>query len=239
MSSSNALREAKKREKAQEQIDANLASSVEMVEVNGKETAYTPLRPMDSYSTKFMTPKDQIVLAIDKVDAPEVKAGMMPQIADCSGYLDGSKEIFDYATHLSLNDGDNDAFKCLKLKMSAHGLRKYSFIELDEATHTVTKDDYVLSYMKRIGDEGIGFVFDLYDNGEVSGDPNVPSISASIELTKEKVGRDTKIRWEYVITMHSCENKKPKDVIIKSEYLKIQAFMRAILVTFGILPSNL
>lgn len=239
MSSSNALREAKKREKAQEQIDANLASTVEMVEVNGKETAYTPLRPMDSYSTKFMTPEDQVVLAVDKVDAPEVKAGMMPQLAENAGYLDNLTEVFDYATHLSLNDGDAGAFSSLRHKMSAHGLRKYSFIELDESTHGVTQDDFVLSYMRKVGEAGIAFVFDLYDGGVLSDNSDVPSISASIELSKEKAGHDIKLRWEYVIAVHSSENKKPKDADIKSEYLKMQAFMRAIIVTMGILPTNL
>lgn len=238
MSSSNALREAQKRERAQEQIDANLSTPIEMVEVNGKETALTRLFPMDSYSTKFMTSQDQVVLAVDKVDAPEVKTGMMPQVPDTSGFICTDGEVFDYSTHLSLNDGDNDAFKSLRLKMGAHPRRKYAFEEMPEGLG-FEKGDFVLAYMSRIGEDGIGFMFDMYDNGVVSGSPEIPSATASIELSKEYVDKVPQVKWEYVITMHSNENKKPKDATIKSEYLKLQSFMRAIIVTLGILPSNM
>lgn len=237
MSSSNALREAQKRERAQEQIDANLSTPVELVEVNGKETALTRLYPMDSYSTKFMTSQDQVVLAVDKVDAPEVKTGMMPQVSNTEGFLCSDAEIFDYSAHLSLNDGDTDAFKSLRLKMEAYPWRKYVFEETPEGLG-IRKEDFVLAYMSRVGEEGIGFMFDMYDNGTISGDPDVPSATASIELTKEYVDNAPQVKWEYVITMHSAENKKPKDATIKSEYLKLQSFMRAIIVTLGILPSN-
>lgn len=239
MSSSNALREARKRERAQEQIDANLSCTVELTEKAGKKTALTRLYPMDNYSTKFMTPADQVVLAIDKVDTPEVKAGMMPQESDSSQYLDSTAIVYDYATHLSLNDGDPDAFKSLKSKMQSHPLRMYAFKELP-AEIGIASDDFVIAYMKQVSPTGIGFMFDMYDKGEVSGNIDVPSATASIELSKERSENgEYVLKWEYVITMHSEENKKPKDTVIKSEYMKLQAFMRAIIVTLGILPSNL
>lgn len=239
MSSSNVIREAKKREKAQEQIDANLSLGVEEADKSGRKVALTKLFPMDSYSTKFMTPADQVVLAVDKVDAPEVKAGMIPQDSDTSQYVDGQSEVYDYATHLSLNDGDADAFRSLKFKMQAHPVRMYAFAELPDGTG-MKEDDFVIAYMKQISATGIGFFFDLYDGGEVSGNEDVPSASASVELTKEADENGNPfIKWEYVIVMHSGENKKPKDTVVKAEYLKLQAFMRSIIVTLGILPSNL
>lgn len=238
MSSSNAIREAKKHEKAQQQIDANLSCGVEVAEKNGQEVMLTKLHPMDNYSTKFMTPADQVVLAVDKVDAPEVKAGMMPQDPDTSKYLDSGHEIYDYATHLSLNDGDVDAFKSLRLKMESHPFRMYAF-ETPPEEVGISQDDFVIAYMKQISANGIGFMFDMYDGGEISGNAKVPSATASIELSKDMNEGGPVLKWEYVIVMHSGENKKPKDTVIKSEYLKLQNFMRSIIVTFGILPSNL
>lgn len=236
MGTSNAVREAKKKEKAQEQIDANLSKHSSEIEFNGVTVRDTPLSLMDAYSTKFMTAKDQLLLAIDKIDAPEVKAGMTPQEPLDSSYL-GNGEFSDYATRFSLNDGDSDALRCIKLKLEGVGMRRYHFDEPQEDQHC-DADDYVLVYMNKFGGSGVRFSFDLYDGGELSGSEDVPSVSALIELSRAPERR-TGLLWEYVIVVHSNENKKPKDALIKSEYLKMQEFMRSIAVSMGILPTNL
>lgn len=238
MGTSNAIREAKKRAEAQDQIDANLSMPAEVKEDNGATIITTRLFPMGSYSTKFMTADDQLVLAVDKIDAPEVKVGMTPQAADTARYLNPNAEVYDYATHLSLNDGDPAAFKTISSKMEASTLRKYMFETVPE-DRGITEDDFVLFYLRKIEGDGIGFTFDMYDGGKISGSESVPSATASIELSKEYTERGVRLHWEYVVIMHSDENKKPKDALIKSEYLKLQEFMRAIIVTLGILPSNL
>lgn len=255
---SNAIREAKKRQHAQEQIDANLALVPCAKEMFGQEMIVTPLSRMDTYSTKFMDVKDQVVLAVDKIDAPEVKAGMIPTKVDISNYLIGEKEaekvkasleadntedspqseiLYDYATTLSLNDGDLGAFKTMRAKIT-NDVKRYYFFETIQEDQVCSKDDFVIAYLKKTSETGIGFVFDLYDKGELSGHELIPSASAAVVLTKKSDRRED-IVWEYVITMHSAENKKPKDAVIKSEYLKLQEFMRPIIVSMGILPSNL
>lgn len=260
MGTSNAQREAKKRQVAQAQIDRNLSFKSEDKDVMGETMLATPLALMETYSTKFMDVGDQLVLAVDKIDAPEVKAGMIPRKADLSHYFyeepeeeeaavvdpaatededteEASDPIYDYATALSLNDGDYNAFKTLSAKITADKRRYYFFDEIEEGMVTA-KGDYVIAYVKKVGANGLGFVFDLYDGGEMSGNELIPSASASVVLTK-KGNRKEDVVWEYIITMHYNENKKPKDAAIKAEYLKLQEFMRSIIVTMGILPSNL
>lgn len=255
---SNAIREAKKRQHAQEQIDANLALVPYIKDMFGQEMIVTPLSRMDTYSTKFMDVKDQVVLAVDKIDAPEVKAGMIPTKVDVSNYLIDANEVekvkasletdntedspqpeilYDYATTLSLNDGDLGAFKTMRAKI-ANDVKRYYFFEAIQEDQVCSEDDFVIAYLKKTSETGIGFMFDLYDKGELSGHELIPSASAAVILTKKSDRRED-IVWEYVITMHSAENKKPKDAVIKSEYLKLQEFMRPIIVSMGILPSNL
>lgn len=238
MSSSNAMREAKKRERAHAQIDENVSAPTEETKVLGEDALLVHLYPMDSYSTKFMTQQDQMVLAVDKIDAPEVKAGMMPQDPITSRYMDPHAQIYDYVTRFSLNDGDPDAYKTLMSKLSTYPLRKYQFRELSENSD-VTLDDFAIVYMRNIGRDGLAFVFDMYDGGELSGNAGAPSASVFVEIMKDYTQDPVKLKWEYVVSMHVDDNKKPKDVQIKSEYLKLQSFMRAIIVTMGILPSNL
>lgn len=254
---SNALREAKKREIAHSQIDRNLSFASKDKDVMDETMLATPLAKMDTYSTKFMDVKDQLVLAVDKIDAPEVKAGLIPRAADITNYFyeeeepqapthtvdadaedeEDSEILYDYATVLSLNDGDYNAFKTLSAKITSDKRRYYFFDEIEDGMAS-KQGDFVVAYIRKVGATGIGFFFDLYDGGELSGNDLIPSVSAAITLMKNGNTKEDVI-WEYVITMHSNENKKPKDAIIKTEYLKMQEFMRSIIVTLGILPTNL
>ena len=270
MASSNATRETKKRQIAQEQIDANLSSKAIEIDVCGKKALQTIISRMDPYSTKFMSPDDQFVLAVDRVDAPEVKTALMPEFMPTDGYLNPSvKDEYDYAAHLSLNFGDKDALYTLEAKESAAPVRCYMFadggngdypdgtadnVSMEEAKAAIaespwrgkdiTEEDledieFVLEY-KYQDEYELKFIFDLYDGGKISGDPKVPSISASFVVVNEynQYTQERK-KWEYVITLHVDENKKPKDAVTKENYLKLQRFMRAIIVTMGILPSKL
>lgn len=273
MSSLNVARETKKKQTAQRQIDINLATKPTEIKVCGRKALQTIISPMEPYSTKFMSPDDQFVLAVDRVDSPEVKNALMPEFIPTDDFIDPkAKTGYDYAAHLSLNFGDKDSLHTLEAKTASAALRCYMFgdgksgerTEKEKSEYENMSDEEIIEgivksayYGKNITEKDLGnidfvleykyesdyelkFVFDLYDGGEMSGNPKIPSISASFVVVNEydQYTNEQK-KWEYVITLHVDENKKPKDAVIKQSYLKLQRFMRAIIVTMGILPSKL
>lgn len=274
MSLSTNTREIRKRRLVQAQIDANLDSTSQKIDVCGRPAKRTIIYPMDMYSTKFMTPEDQFVLAVDRVESPEVKAALAPDIMETEQYVDKYDEsVFDYVARLSLNGGDQGALKTIESKLYDVDLRCYMFpdgnegedfeinekmvadyeatseLHFDDSKRVWTDQDitekdlpntkFVLMYKQQTNDK-MDIMFDLYDGGSLSGNPGVPSASASMTIEKDPTSySQDKLKWEYIISIHVKENKKPKDAIIKAIYLVLQRFMRAIIVTLGIIPSKL
>lgn len=227
MASSTALREAEKREKAKAQVAANAEAEVFDGEFAGRQVKCVELHHIDTYSTKFMSPKDQATLAVDKIDIPEIRLTLSPVPIHPRFYADPTVVLYDYESRLSLNDGDQDAFAIFARAFSDGAMWKFTMED---------SRSFMIAYGKDVID-GTLFVFDLYR--EPDGD--YPDITATFAMTfpdssKPYTGEAV---WEYLVTMHEPENRKPKDADIKEDYTELKEFMRAAIAALGVFPSKL
>ena len=226
LASSNS-RETEKRESAKKQIEANYQSPEYEGEFAGYNVKETLLHPVDTYSTKFMSPKDQVTLAVDKVETPEIRLTLSPVPTHPRFYANPQARIYDYESRLSLNDGDEDAFAILADSFADGTMRKFNM----EGTSS-----FVIAYGKDVID-GTLFVFDLYREDR----EDTPVITATFAMTSPGIASPYTDRmvWEYLITMHEQDNEKPKDAAIKSAYSELREFMRAAIAALGVFPSKL
>ena len=227
MASSTALREAEKREKAKAQVQANAEAEVGEGTFAGRRVNVVKLHHIDTYSTKFMSPKDQATLAVDKIDIPEIRLTLSPVPTHPRFYADPGATFYDYESRLSLNDGDEDAFAIFARAFSDGTMWK--FVMEDSRS-------FMIAYGKDVAD-GTLFVFDLYR--EPDGD--YPDITTTFAMTFPDTPKPytEKVVWEYLVTMHEPENRKPKDADIKEDYAELKEFMRAAIAALGVFPSKL
>ena len=226
LASSNS-RETEKRELAKKQIETNFQSQEQDSKFFDYDVKETHLYPVDTYSTKFMSPKDQITLAVDKVETPEIRLTLSPVPTHPRFYANPQAKIYDYESRLSLNDGDEDAFAILADSFSDGTMRKFTMED---------SCSFVIAYGKDVID-GTLFVFDLYRKER----EDTPVITATFAMTSPNIDAPytDKMVWEYLITMHEQDNEKPKDAAIKSAYNELREFMRAAIAALGVFPSKL
>ena len=227
MASSTVVKEAEKRDKAKAQVEANAQSEVTEGEFAGRNVKEVVLFPIDSYSTKFMSPKDQVTLAVDKIDTPEIRLTLSPVPTHPRYYADPQVKFYDYESRLSLNDGDPDAFEILSDAFFDGVMWKF---KMDG------EQSFMIAYGKDVVD-GTLFVFDLY----IEPDSPYPDITATFAMTESERSIDytNEMVWEYLVTMHGPENRKPKDAEIKTAYGELKEYMRSAIAALGVFPSKL
>lgn len=255
---SNAEREMLKRQRIRTQIERNMGEGAETVSFNGLPAKLLLMAHVDSYSTKFMTPRDQIALAVDQIMVPEVRAALTPD-DDPHGLYAECSNPYAYTSSLSLNDGDWHAVDMLCAQLVDTDAVVFKFDDEtvlgDEYEHISAGEDD-----KELSDDGSGalvltkfdksshdddyleeaIVFDLYSgvDGSVIDAPGSQSESVSIVVERSEEYTE-KLKWSYNITFHCFDPKKPKDTRIKNGYMRIQRFMRAATSTVGIVPSQI
>ena len=231
-------KEEEKRAVARAQIHANQGTAISRRAYNGNYIISSEVFPIAPYSTKFMSTDDQFTLAVDKVAFPEFKVALIPAAVDDSHYLRRGCTFWDYASLLSLNDGDKVALAHLLSAFKDGQHRSFIYNNPDG------EDVEFIAYMYSGTAKLIQFNFDMYHGDIFSGIDGIPGITASFILRPREEDNPyeeytSKLEWNYVLTIHRNDPDTPRDSDLKPEYELFQRILRAVIVNLGILPSKL
>lgn len=178
------------------------------------------LQQIPPYSTVVLSPKDQLLLAADKIDYPEIRASFTPALSNNEhngGYM--------YNATFSMNGGDMPAMRRILEVVKPETLIVFN---VDGYPHEIRcqlekydVDEISISFMS-----------------DVDGHKLVDGIAAHIVVRTDASGSgDTE--WMYVIQCHCVENEPPTDNSLRGAYSSFQAAIRSILSSFGVAPRAL
>lgn len=131
------------------QFNAHLPR-IDTINSDNSITHEKKLIAVDSYSTRFLCVKDQLLLAVDKIAFPEVKDGLYPD----NKYRKNEAAFAEwrgltFCTSFSLNDGDKDAFRRLAENFTCPYGEKYIYRVYVDSIYSGTFDE--TSTFKHIG----------------------------------------------------------------------------------------
>ena len=222
---SPAERESKKRGGAVSQIISNIAEPLSPPrKAGGRIVSEKTTHDVSPYSTKFLSAKDQLLLAVDQISYQEFKSGLSP-----SAYRSDARDgRYDYETVFKMGtSGDKDALKALLAKVPRgravafrrEGSDRTLVIEMTEA------DAKEITY---------SFYEVLPENDSIE----MMRARMTLRQAEDEGGKPIP-EWEYAVMCRCYDDASPKEGYVKPAYKELQADLRSALAGIGIIPSKL
>lgn len=224
---------------------------------------------------EMMTAKDQLLLAVNTITYNDMKSILAPtkrKFIRKELYNSEQLDYVDMTSRLSLNQGDVDAFRSIastvkKLSSLAIAFKFFNQNhisndniilatsydnqnEIEHETQSLSFDNHMVIMRVAFNSHQVDIMFDCYDGGTLSHNPDVPSLSLIMsisdnpgryenELVSLYTNNDKKAFWHYIIQFHNAGKNKPKDVLMKRSYSDCLPYVSSSCVMMGILPSNM